>query len=283
MAATSGYSAREVARLLELSEARIRAYVRAGFLAPRRGRRGEFLFSFQDLVLLRTAKGLMSARIPARRIKRALARLKQELPSGRALSTVQIVAEGDRLVVLDGASRWNPESGQAMFDFEVAELERKVAPLALRAPARVLDGVADLTADDWFGVGADLEASAPAEARDAYRRALELDPKNAEARLNLGRLLHEAGELAAAEANYRMVVEQRPGEAVALFNLGVVLEDRGRLDEAVEAYEAAIAAEPRCSDAYYNLAHVYERLGKGTAALRCLRTYKQLTDPRPRR
>src|SRR2546426_5976315 len=61
----TGYTTKEVARLLGLSPAQIRSYTRAAFLSPARaaGGRGELRFSFQDLVLLRAAKGLMAARI----------------------------------------------------------------------------------------------------------------------------------------------------------------------------------------------------------------------------
>ena len=83
----TGYTTEEVARLLGLSPAQIRSYTRAGFLSPSpsRAARGELRFSFQDLVLLRAAKGLMAARIPAAQIRRSLRRLKQQLPRGRAL------------------------------------------------------------------------------------------------------------------------------------------------------------------------------------------------------
>ena len=63
-----GYSSRDAARLLELSVSQVRSYVRSGFLSPERGARGQMTFTFQDLVLLRTAKSLVAARIPARRI-----------------------------------------------------------------------------------------------------------------------------------------------------------------------------------------------------------------------
>ena len=43
---------------------RLRAYVRAGLLSAERGERGELRFSFQDLLLLRTAEGLVAERIP---------------------------------------------------------------------------------------------------------------------------------------------------------------------------------------------------------------------------
>ena len=95
----AGYAARDVAKLLRLSVGQVHAWVRAGFLAPEREPTGEQRFSFQDLVLLRTAKGLMEARIPARRVRRALEQLRRHLPRGRPLSGVQIAADGKRIVV----------------------------------------------------------------------------------------------------------------------------------------------------------------------------------------
>src|SRR3954471_12604444 len=108
----TGYGAREVARMLGLSVAQVRSYVKAGFLEPSRGPRGELRFSFQDLVLLRTAKGLVSARIPRRGVRTALKNLRAQLPEGRPLRAVHIHAEGDRIVVGDGAAQWSPEDGQ---------------------------------------------------------------------------------------------------------------------------------------------------------------------------
>ncbi|PYM71322.1 MAG: hypothetical protein DME10_16725 [Candidatus Rokuibacteriota bacterium] len=62
------------------------AWVRAGLLAPRRGRQGRLEWSFQDLLLLKTTKGLLDARIPMARIRRMMASLKRQLPDDQALS-----------------------------------------------------------------------------------------------------------------------------------------------------------------------------------------------------
>jgi DNA-binding transcriptional MerR regulator len=105
-----GYSSRDVARLLGLTVAQVRAFARDGFLTPvPRGTRRTLQFSFQDLVILRTAKALVAARIPARRIRRALRKLRLELPRGRSLAELHIAAEGDRIVVCDGTTAWNTE------------------------------------------------------------------------------------------------------------------------------------------------------------------------------
>src|SRR5947207_1672248 len=170
----TGYTTEEVARLLGLSPAQIRSYTRAGFLSPSPARaaggRGELRFSFQDLVLLRAAKGLMAARIPAAKIRGSLRRLKQQLPRGRALSELRITAEGHRVVARDGALAWNPDSGQLVLDFDVATLAERAAPLARRQAAAARRVEDDLDAEQWFDLGLELEVSAPEDARDAYRR-----------------------------------------------------------------------------------------------------------------
>src|SRR2546427_9575812 len=94
-----GYTSRDVAKLLGLTVAQVRGFARDGFLTPGRGPRGELQFSFQDLVILRTAKGLVAARIPTRRIRQALRRLRTELPRGRSLAELRIAAEGDRIEI----------------------------------------------------------------------------------------------------------------------------------------------------------------------------------------
>lgn len=272
------YTAKNVAKLLDMSVGQIRSYARAGFLQPDRGPRGEYRFSFQDLVLLRTAKGLVEARIPPRKVRRALRKLKQQLPRGRPLTGLKITADGDRVVVRDGDSIWDPESGQSHLNFEVGELVRRAAPHTKRLADEALASEAAMDAEDWHALGSDLEATAPRHARNAYRRALDLDPNHFDTRVNLGRLLQEEGKFHAAEAHYRLALAVRPDNATALFNLAVCLEDLGRTDEALQTYQRTIEADPEYADAYYNVSRLFERLGDATAALRHLKTYRKLIE-----
>ena len=274
------YKATDVARMLDLSVGQVRSYARAGLLSPERGPRGEYRFSFQDIVLLRAAKELLVADIPSYKVRRALERLRRQIPQGRPLSGVQIEAEGDRIVAREGELIWDPESGQAEFDFDgPADADRVSSHRAQteRAEERPKQSDDELDPQDWYALGTDLERSAPDHAREAYRRALELDPHHTDARINLGRLLHEAGLLAAAEANYRVVLAAHPEHAITLFNLGLTLEDRGRGEEAIDAYRRAIAADPEYPDPYYNLAQLVEASGDSEAALSYLKTYRDLT------
>lgn len=276
------YTSRDVASLLGLPIRQVRAFARSGFLTPGRGPRGEYRFSFQDLVLLRTAKGLAAARVPARRIRRALSRLQQQLPRGRSLSEVRIAAQGDRVLVSDGRTTWNPESGQFLFDFAVSELATQVEPLARRAVQAAQEAGGEMDADDWYALALDLEACARAEARRAYVRALEQDPTHADALVNLGRLLHEDGRVSDAERHYRGALAANPRHATAAFNLGIALEDLRRPAEAEQAYHQALEAQPDFADAHFNLSRLYERQGDRVAALRHLKSYKGLVEHRSR-
>ena len=272
-----GYTSQDAAKLLGLSIAQVRAFARDGFLTPGRGRRGELQFSFQDLVILRTAKGLVAARIATRRIRGALKRLRAQLPRGRSLAELHIAAEGDRIVVSDGETTWSPESGQMQLDFAVAELATKAAPMARRAAKAARDAEDELSAEDWYELGLELEVATPAEARDAYRRALELDAHHADAHVNLGRLLHEQGLVEEAERHYRLALREAPNHATAAYDLGIALEDLGRPADAIEAYRAALVTDPRLVDAHYNVARLYEKVGKKAAALRHFSAYRRLT------
>ncbi len=276
------YGLREVAGLLGLTGGQIRGYVRAGFLEPARGPRGELRFSFQDLAFLRLVRGLASARVPPRRVHRALGRLKQELAGRAPLSSLRLSASGDQLVARREGVVWNPLSGQRLFDFDGEAGTPEVVDLARAGGAGdgALELAGELDATDWYELGCELHDVEPEAAREAYERALALEPALADAHVNLGCVFHDLRKLADAEARYRAALAMRPGDAIAWFDLGVVLEDQERLDEARSAYEASLGCDPACADAHYNLARIHDGLGETAAALRHLRAYRRLVHDR---
>src|SRR5258706_11413663 len=113
----NSYGVKDVERLLRLPRSTIRALIAAGFVAPSRGPRQAWQFSFQDLILLRTAQALAEAKVPAKRITRSLRELRRQLPDAMPLSGLSIGAVGDRVVVRYGGSRWQAESGQYLLEF----------------------------------------------------------------------------------------------------------------------------------------------------------------------
>jgi len=269
----TGYATRDVSELIGMNADQVRHYVRRGLLTPERGGHGEYRFSFQDVVLLRTAKGLLDAQVSSRRAYRVLLKLKSELAAVKSLSAVRIFADGNNVVVREDSNVWNAESGQGHLNFAVSELEGDVASLQRRRrdDKQLTD---ELDSDDWYNLGLDLEEVDPERAPEAYLRAISLDPKNADAHVNLGRLYQMKGHLKQARRYYRKALECVADHQLALYNLGTLFDELEELDTAADYYRRAL----RIPDAHYNLARICEMRGDELAALRHLRRYQQLLD-----
>ena len=267
------FGMREVEKLLRLPRSVIHGLIKAGFVAPVRGPRMAYLFSFQDLIVLRTAQALSATKVPARRITKSLKALRHKLPEAMPLSGLAISAVGDRVVVKHGGNRWQAESGQYLlaFDGDPAAGSMKVIertePAAADAPANT---------EDWFEKGCALESDDAEAARAAYERAIAADPSHLSAYVNLGRLLHEAGRLEDAERLYRRALAACGNDALLWYNLGVLLTDRDHKPEALQAYEQALRKNPRMADCHYNMALLCEALKKPKQAIRHMAQYRKL-------
>lgn len=264
------YGVRDVEKLLRLPRSTIRALIEAGFVSPARGPRNAWLFSFQDLIVLRTAQALSAAKVPPKRITRSMKELRRRLPDTMPLSGLSICAVGDHVAVREGGRRWQAESGQYLLAFEgdpangsLSVIERKDA----EPPA---------IAKDWFDRGVAVEGEDPEAALQAYERAIAEDPALLDAHINLGSLLHEAGRHDKAERVYRDAIQTCGSDAALMYNLGVLLDDVGRKNEALEAYQAALRGNPDLADCHYNLALLCEELGKPREALRAMAQYRRL-------
>lgn len=271
------FTTRDVARLLGWSETQVRAQARAGFLTPQRGPQNRYRFSFQDLVLLRTARQLVLAHVPPGRIRRALCGLARQLPSGRALSELRIIADGEAILVRDEGCAWDPVSGQLQIDFALPELPPPRPPSARALPQQAHSD-SPQGAWDWFDLAVELEGTDPAGASRAYLRALAHDPELADAHVNLGRLLQLAGQIEEAIEHYRLSIRAASNDPTGAFNLGTALEELGRWNDALAAYRQAIKADGHFADAHFNLARLYEQLGRRAEAIRHLRAYQRLVE-----
>ena len=235
------YTIQRVQEILGLSRATITRLVSAGFVAPDRGPRGEYRFGFQDLLILRTAHGLQEARIPPRKIVRALQRLREQLPPSMPLTGLRIGAIGADVAVRDRDGRWEADSGQMLMDFEVAERDGTLTFIdSKRAPSPVDDG----DAETWFARAESMETSDPPAAEAAYAQSIALAPDSVDAYLNLGAMLCDSGRAAEAIALYEAALQVVPNAPLLHFNHAVALEDRGDLDAAARAYEEALRLDP---------------------------------------
>ncbi|MBI4514786.1 MAG: tetratricopeptide repeat protein [Deltaproteobacteria bacterium] len=278
-AAAQTFGTADAARILRLPPVRVRAIVRAGLCAPaRRGRALEF--SFQDLLLLRTAHGLLQAKVPPRRVRTALRELSRQLPAGQPLSGVRIYADGRHVVVRDGRTAWQPDSGQAVFTFDVDDLARKTG-VVVKVPrsraGKVPPPPEAITANGWLDRALALEEVDTKAAAVAYRQALQLAPEMTDAYINLGRLLHEAGDVSEARRLYGEALRRAPDDPVAHYDMALALEDQGDPTGATHYYHRALEIDPDFADAHFNLGRLLDKLGERTQALRHLLAYKKLT------
>ena len=218
------FGVREVEKLLRLPRSTIRALVQAGFVTPSRGPRNALRFSFQDLIVLRTAQALAAARVPAKRITRSLKELRRNLPASMPLSGLSINAVGDRVVVKEGAKSWQAETGQYLFLFEGDPAAGVLKIIQADKPA-VQTEVED---------GYDLhEAGRLQEAELAYRRALDTYGPDPLLLYNLGVLLQDMDRKPEAAESYEAALQLDPAMADGHYNLALLCEDLGRAREAI--------------------------------------------------
>jgi len=279
--ARAHFDTAQAARIVGLPPGRLRRCVQAGLVAPERDGRGRLRFDFLDLVLLRTTRALLEQAVPLPKIGRILRSLRRQL-GDRPLTRLSVYKDGARVVAHDGRRRFEPESGQLLFDFDATRVARAAGKRVAALPApRRRPRLPELSADQWCDLAMEIEEASPLEARAAYHHALDLDPENVVARINLGRLLHGDGNLVGAEAHFRDALRADPGCALAWYNLGVVLEDSHRPDDALSCYEQAVTHDEGFADAHWNLSLLYDRAGRRRDAIRHLALYRQLTrEPR---
>ncbi len=114
------------------------------------------------------------------------------------------------------------------------------------------------------------------KAMDCYKRAIRLDPGNAEAYYNLGNAFLAKGRLNEAILQYKKAIRLRPDYIKAHGNLAVTLAQQGKLDEAIRNFEIIIDLEPNSPDVHFNLASTLLEKGDTGRAVEQLRKVVEL-------
>ncbi len=105
------------------------------------------------------------------------------------------------------------------------------------------------------------------DALEHYRRALQLEPNLAEARLGMGIVHHRRGETDLAESLYLSAVAIKPRLAKAQLNLALIAEERRDFARAAELFGHAIELAPRSAEARHGRAKALWSLGRRDDAL----------------
>jgi tetratricopeptide (TPR) repeat protein len=108
------------------------------------------------------------------------------------------------------------------------------------------------------------------DALSNFRKAVDIEPGDAEYLDMLGNTLSALGRTAEAKAALEQAIEANPRYALAHHDLGVLLASRtaGDPDHALRCFETAIALDPSLFWAYYSAGCIHARAGRSVPALK---------------
>ena len=100
------------------------------------------------------------------------------------------------------------------------------------------------------------------EAQTAYRRALELNPRDLSSWINLGRLSSQQGDADAAVESFARALSIEPNDPDALLGRGLALAAQGNVDDAVADFQAAAEADPHEAEPWLALGDLQRQAGQ---------------------
>jgi superkiller protein 3 len=117
-----------------------------------------------------------------------------------------------------------------------------------------------------------LEQFKPKEAADAFRRALQLEPGLALARINLGIALFNMPDLPAAQKELQAAIAAAPSAPQPHYVLGLAAKTQNKPEEAIASFQKVLQIDKQDVGANVNLGQLYAQQRKYPEAIAVLRT-----------
>ncbi len=118
-------------------------------------------------------------------------------------------------------------------------------------------------------------------AGDAYARAGELKPTDADLFFNAALAYQNAGVWDKAEAMWRGALKLRPDDAEALSSLGAVLAEQKKHAEAIKTLHSAVSLKPENMNLHRQFASIYIKAGNNGKGNEELMVFLALRDGQP--
>jgi len=259
------FTARDVARITGLTAYQVRSLDHAAIVSPSTHYKRRRAYSFVDLVVLRTVSGLLARHVRKNELAGVVRSLRAALAkAGKPLAELQIVSDGQRILVREGSHTFEPLTGQTLIDFNVKSLEQDIVRTlqTRRNLPRVTEAYEKYVRASMLDENPDTYD----EAEQLYRRAIELDPWLAMAHTNLGNVQFRQGRTDDAMVHYERALALEPNQPEAHYNVGYVQLERGLAADAVVSLEKAVAGDGTFADAFFYLAMAHEGVGQGHKA-----------------
>jgi Tfp pilus assembly protein PilF len=110
----------------------------------------------------------------------------------------------------------------------------------------------------------------PLNAIKHLERAVKLDSKNQDARLNLGSVLMESGNFNKARIQFNEILKSLVYEQQykTYYNLGILALKQNKLNEAIKNFKMSVEINLNYCPSYFKLGKIYSRVNKPTEALK---------------
>ena len=174
-----------------------------------------------------------------------------------------------------------PKSARMQVGLGVARYSRGQYDQAVEALCRGVDlDPADTRAVYFLGQMFDISPALAGEVTRRLARFVEVYPKNAAANyyyaLSLWKRTGGGENRAIVETYLKKAVALDPKMADAHLQLGILYEDAKRIPEAIREYESAARLNPENEKVHFRLARAYRAAGRDDQAQEQLRLYRQL-------
>jgi len=109
----------------------------------------------------------------------------------------------------------------------------------------------------YYNLGRYEESFKPEYAIISYTRAIQMNPKHANAFMNRGNVLDKMGFFEKAIQDYDRAIEIQPQHHIAYYNRGVAYLNKAQITNAIADFTKTIELNPAYSDAYIKRGNAY--------------------------
>jgi protein O-GlcNAc transferase len=138
-----------------------------------------------------------------------------------------------------------------------------------------------INAEAYINLGNAFRAKGqPDQAITFYEKAINLNLNIAMPYNNIGSVLQEKGQLDEAISYYQKALHYDPYLSFAYHNMGAALQEKKQLDEAISYYQKAVKLNPNFADTYNNLGIIFQKKGQLDEAISC---YQKVIELNPKK
>ena len=282
----SCFTTRQLCDQSGLSVEHIRKLIQAGLIRPQKTSVSKFsrnLYSFQDLAVVNQFAHLLKNGATFNAIRSAYQRaLEASSEQIDHPSAIRLLKDGeyfdDGLLLARDDDLVDAHTGERVFnfttEFEAMRINDRVRTIeSLKVAHRKMTNMC--SSEDWFVYGLDCEdADEVGEAIKAYEHAIGIDPRNADAWVNLGRIHFASGRQLDSRNCYEEALRINEFHEIAHYNLGILFH----LFEAVDMAVKHLKRADTIPEAAYSLARIYRKLGDTARAIKYKKKYRALRE-----